>query len=175
MKSQQKVTNQIFLQINLCSSYFSVIFDNSFKDLNMLKALAFRLRENLEALSSDFHKVFSQLVFTMQIRKMDECYCIIVPCSFSCLVFCTSEIALHVSMLQHFGWLFGSNSRSKQTLIHLHFVQNGYKLVRKESEEELSLLRSHDVEEGNSPADGGHQEGDGEEVIRSTRDCIGEA
>ncbi|KYO39615.1 hypothetical protein Y1Q_0018678 [Alligator mississippiensis] len=41
--------------------------------------------------------------------------------------------------------------------------RNGYKLVRKESEEELSLLRSHDVEEGNSPADGGHQEGDGEE------------
>ncbi|XP_050779466.1 V-type proton ATPase 116 kDa subunit a 2 isoform X1 [Gopherus flavomarginatus] len=41
--------------------------------------------------------------------------------------------------------------------------RSGYRLVRKESEEELSLLRSHDVEEGSSPSDSGHREGGGEE------------
>ncbi|XP_065424604.1 uncharacterized protein LOC101944206 [Chrysemys picta bellii] len=41
--------------------------------------------------------------------------------------------------------------------------RSGYRLVRKESEEELSLLQSHDVEEGSSPLDSGHREGDGEE------------
>ncbi|KAM6340427.1 V-type proton ATPase 116 kDa subunit a 2 isoform 2-T2 [Alca torda] len=41
--------------------------------------------------------------------------------------------------------------------------QSGYKLIRKESEEELSLLRSHDMEEGSSHSDSGHREGDGEE------------
>uniref|UniRef100_A0A8D0L8M1 V-type proton ATPase subunit a n=1 Tax=Sphenodon punctatus TaxID=8508 RepID=A0A8D0L8M1_SPHPU len=41
--------------------------------------------------------------------------------------------------------------------------RNGYKLVRKESEEEIALLRPHDLEEGNSSSDNGHREGDGEE------------
>ncbi|KFO95751.1 V-type proton ATPase 116 kDa subunit a isoform 2, partial [Calypte anna] len=43
-------------------------------------------------------------------------------------------------------------------------LQRGYKLVRKESEEELSLLRAHDVEEGSSHSDSGQREGDGEEL-----------
>ncbi|XP_030316349.1 V-type proton ATPase 116 kDa subunit a isoform X2 [Calypte anna] len=42
--------------------------------------------------------------------------------------------------------------------------RRGYKLVRKESEEELSLLRAHDVEEGSSHSDSGQREGDGEEL-----------
>nr|XP_006119744.1 V-type proton ATPase 116 kDa subunit a isoform X2 [Pelodiscus sinensis] len=41
--------------------------------------------------------------------------------------------------------------------------RNGYRLVRKESEEELSLLRAHDVEEGSSPSESRHQEGTVEE------------
>lgn len=47
----------------------------------------------------------------------------------------------------------------------ISILQSGYKLIRKESEEELSLLRSHDVEEGSSHSDSGHREGDGEEVM----------
>ncbi|OXB64091.1 hypothetical protein ASZ78_002021 [Callipepla squamata] len=41
--------------------------------------------------------------------------------------------------------------------------QRGYKLIRKESEEELSLLQPHDVEEGSSHSDTGHREEDEEE------------
>ncbi|NWI95240.1 VPP2 ATPase, partial [Pitta sordida] len=42
--------------------------------------------------------------------------------------------------------------------------RSGYKRIRKESEEELSLLTGHDVEEGCSPPDTGHREGDAEEL-----------
>ncbi|NXX44222.1 VPP2 ATPase, partial [Tricholaema leucomelas] len=45
----------------------------------------------------------------------------------------------------------------------IRMYRSGYKLIRKESEEELSLLRCHDVEEGSSHLDSGHREGDGEE------------
>ncbi|POI29250.1 hypothetical protein CIB84_007000 [Bambusicola thoracicus] len=47
--------------------------------------------------------------------------------------------------------------------------QRGYKLIRKESEEELSLLQPHDVEEGSSHSDSGHREEDGEEVLKAKR------
>uniref|UniRef100_A0A8C3J7W2 V-type proton ATPase subunit a n=1 Tax=Calidris pygmaea TaxID=425635 RepID=A0A8C3J7W2_9CHAR len=46
----------------------------------------------------------------------------------------------------------------------IRMYRSGYKLIRKESEEELSLLRSHDVEEGTSHLDSGHREGDAEEL-----------
>ncbi|NWI57956.1 VPP2 ATPase, partial [Calyptomena viridis] len=42
--------------------------------------------------------------------------------------------------------------------------RSGYKPIRKESEEELSLLTCHDVEEGSIHPDGGHREGDAEEL-----------
>ncbi|XP_074966849.1 V-type proton ATPase 116 kDa subunit a 2-like [Phalacrocorax aristotelis] len=45
----------------------------------------------------------------------------------------------------------------------IRMYRSGYKLIRKESEEELSLLRSHDVEEG-SLSDSVHRDGDGEEL-----------
>uniref|UniRef100_A0A8C9FJY3 V-type proton ATPase subunit a n=1 Tax=Pavo cristatus TaxID=9049 RepID=A0A8C9FJY3_PAVCR len=53
-------------------------------------------------------------------------------------------------------WLH-SGSRGIRT------YRRGYKLIRKESEEELSLLQPHDVEEGSSHSDSGHREEDGEE------------
>ncbi|NXS06607.1 VPP2 ATPase, partial [Neodrepanis coruscans] len=42
--------------------------------------------------------------------------------------------------------------------------RSGYKPIRKESEEELSLLTCPDVEEGSSSSDSGHREGDAEEL-----------
>ncbi|KAJ7400763.1 V-type proton ATPase 116 kDa subunit a isoform 3 isoform X3 [Pitangus sulphuratus] len=42
--------------------------------------------------------------------------------------------------------------------------QSGYRPIRKESEEELSLLSCPDVEEGNSHADSGPREGEAEEL-----------
>ncbi|XP_015274786.1 PREDICTED: V-type proton ATPase 116 kDa subunit a isoform 2 [Gekko japonicus] len=43
--------------------------------------------------------------------------------------------------------------------------RNGYQLVRKESEEELSLLRTHDIEEGASSLDNRHKKEEKEEFI----------
>lgn len=44
-------------------------------------------------------------------------------------------------------------------------LQSGYKLIRKESEEELCLLSCQDLEEGVTQSDSGHKEGDAEEVM----------
>lgn len=46
----------------------------------------------------------------------------------------------------------------------IRMYRSGYKLIRKESEEELCLLSCHDVEEGSSHLDSGHREGDAEEM-----------
>lgn len=48
---------------------------------------------------------------------------------------------------------------------YIPILQSGYKLIRKESEEELCLLSCHDLEEGGSHSDSGHREGEAEEVI----------
>ncbi|NXC37485.1 VPP2 ATPase, partial [Campylorhamphus procurvoides] len=46
----------------------------------------------------------------------------------------------------------------------IRMCRSGYKPIRKESEEELSLLTCPDVEEGSSHADSGSREGDAEEL-----------
>lgn len=46
----------------------------------------------------------------------------------------------------------------------IRMYRSGYKLIRKESEEELCLLSCHDVEEGSNHSDSGHREGDAEEL-----------
>ncbi|NXG13946.1 VPP2 ATPase, partial [Grallaria varia] len=46
----------------------------------------------------------------------------------------------------------------------IRMCRSGYKPIRKESEEELSLLTCPDVEEGSSHADSGPREGDAEEL-----------
>ncbi|NXP21066.1 VPP2 ATPase, partial [Scytalopus superciliaris] len=46
----------------------------------------------------------------------------------------------------------------------IRMCRSGYRPIRKESEEELSLLTCPDVEEGNSHADSGPREGDAEEL-----------
>ncbi|XP_030316351.1 V-type proton ATPase 116 kDa subunit a isoform X3 [Calypte anna] len=87
----------------------------------------------------------------------------------------------YLVFLIFFKWLsYSAEDSTSAPSILIHFInmflvpggetddfytgQRGYKLVRKESEEELSLLRAHDVEEGSSHSDSGQREGDGEEL-----------
>lgn len=53
------------------------------------------------------------------------------------------------------------------TLNSFGCCQSGYTLVRKDSKEEVSLLGSQDIEEGNNPMEDGCREVPCEEVIFS--------